>query len=101
MRPQLQTRATDEVIHTLAEVQHGIVSRGQLLGEGVGKQAVKHRVKLGRLRPIHRGVYLVGPGTPTREGRWMAAVLACGEGAILSHRAARVPLGDREPTGPD
>src|SRR5205807_5255346 len=47
-----------------------------------------HRVKVGRLHVVHRGVYAVGHGILTTRGRWMAAVLASGSGAVLSHRAA-------------
>ncbi|MGI8920120.1 MAG: hypothetical protein ACR2HD_00370 [Solirubrobacteraceae bacterium] len=46
------------------------------------------RVRAGRLHPIHRGVYAVGHSRLTLRGRWMAAVLACGPGAALSHRDA-------------
>jgi very-short-patch-repair endonuclease len=49
---------------------------------------VAHRVRAGRLHRIHRGVYAVGHPGLSNEGRWMAAVLACGEGAVLSHRSA-------------
>jgi very-short-patch-repair endonuclease len=49
---------------------------------------IEHRIAKGRLHPVHRGVYAVGRPSLTREGRWMAAVLACGEGAVLSHRSA-------------
>jgi len=76
------------VIHALADAQHRVVSRKQLLGEGIGSDAVRHRLRLGRLRAVHNGVYAVGPGALIREGRWMAAVLACGPDAVLSHRAA-------------
>jgi very-short-patch-repair endonuclease len=49
---------------------------------------IEHRIETGRLHPVHRGVYAVGWPRLTREGRWMAAVLACGEGAVLGHRSA-------------
>jgi hypothetical protein len=64
------------------------VAREQLLALGFTKSAVEHRVRNGRLHPIVRGVYAVGRGHLSREGRWMAAVLACGPGAALSHRSA-------------
>jgi very-short-patch-repair endonuclease len=50
--------------------------------------AIEHRVAGGRLHPVARGVYVVGRRELTDEGRWMAAVLACGDGAVLSHRSA-------------
>jgi hypothetical protein len=73
----------------LAGRQHGVVSRSQLLVLGFGEEAIEHRLKLGRLhRSSVRGVYLVGWPRLTSERRWMAAVLACGTGALLSHRSA-------------
>ena len=76
----------DTLIARLAARQHGVVARWQLTALGVGGTAVDKRVADGRLRRIHRGVYAIGP--LNRRGYWMAAVLACGEGALLSHRDA-------------
>lgn len=59
---------------------------------------VKARVDAGRLHRIHRGVYAVGHSKLTLKGRWMAAVLACGPQAFLSHRAA-LALWDLRATG--
>jgi very-short-patch-repair endonuclease len=64
-----------------------VVTRRQLLRAGVGPHWIDARLKAGRLRRAHRGVYLVGPVFPPLA-KEMAAVLACGEGAALSHRAA-------------
>jgi very-short-patch-repair endonuclease len=72
----------------LAGRQHGVVARRQLLGLGFNAREIEHRVARGRLHPVMRGVYAVGRPQLTREGRWMAAVLACGGGAVLSHRSA-------------
>lgn len=72
----------------IAARQHGVVAVAQLREAGLDKQRVRHRVRSGRLHPVHRGVYAVGHFSPPIEGRWMAAVLACGEGAVLSHRSA-------------
>jgi putative AbiEi antitoxin of type IV toxin-antitoxin system/uncharacterized protein DUF559 len=72
----------------LAERQHGVVSRGDLLGLGFSAAAIEHRIATGRLHPVSRGIYAVGWPQPTREGRWMAAILACGPGAALSHGSA-------------
>jgi very-short-patch-repair endonuclease len=58
------------------------------LALGFSDDAIKHRVRRGRLHPVVRGVYAVGRRHLSREGRWMAAVLACGPGAALSHRSA-------------
>jgi very-short-patch-repair endonuclease len=73
----------------LARRQHGVVSRGQLRALGFHPQAIKRRLVRGRLhRTRWRGVYAVGRPELTRYGTWMAAVLACAEGAFLSHRSA-------------
>jgi hypothetical protein len=72
----------------LAEEQHGVVARAQLLGLGVGSRAIEHRLAEGRLHSVYRGVYAVGHRVLSQRGRWMAAVLAHGEGAVLSHRSA-------------
>jgi hypothetical protein len=72
----------------LAGRQHGIVARRQLLGLGFGSRAIEHRVARGRLHPVAHGVYAIGWPELTPKRRWMAAVLACGEGAALSHRSA-------------
>ena len=65
------------------------MSWAQLLGLGFTAKAIKHRVAKGRLHRIHRGVFAVGRPELTQLGHWMAAVLACGDGAALSH----VPAG--------
>jgi predicted transcriptional regulator of viral defense system len=72
----------------LAGRQHGIVTRRDLLGLGFSPEAIAHRIAKGRLHPVARGVYAVGWPRLTRERRWMAAVLACGERATLSHHSA-------------
>jgi Transcriptional regulator, AbiEi antitoxin/Protein of unknown function (DUF559) len=73
---------------TLAGKQHGIVARRQLLKLGYSEEAIEHRLAKGRLHRVARGVYAVGWPQMTRERRWMAAILACGEEAALSHRSA-------------
>ena len=65
-----------------------MISRRQLLALGFNAREIEHRVRRGRLHLVMRGVYAVGWPELTQEGRWMAAVLACGEGAMLSHRSA-------------
>jgi predicted transcriptional regulator of viral defense system len=72
----------------LAKRQHGVVARRQLLALGFSRHAIAHRRRTGRLRAIHRGVYAVGNLLLGREGEWTAAVLACGEGAFLTHLSA-------------
>ena len=78
----------DTIIRHLAHEQHGVVGRRQLIAEGVNPGAVDRRRRAGRLIPLHRGVFAVGHVRLRREGWWLAAVLACGEGAALSHFAA-------------
>jgi very-short-patch-repair endonuclease len=78
----------------LASRQHGVVTRAQLLGLGLTRRAIEHRLRNGRLHRLPqqkhrwRGIYLVGRPDLTRRGVWMAAVLAAGPGALLSHRSA-------------
>lgn len=78
----------DRALGELAARQHGAVARRQLAGVGVTASMVKSRVASGRLVRLHRGVYAVGHARLRREGWWMAAVLAAGPGALLSHRDA-------------
>jgi very-short-patch-repair endonuclease len=72
----------------LAESQHGVVTRGQLLELGYSSDAIQHRISKGRLHPLWSGVYTLGRPDVTRYGRWMAAVLSCGPTAVLSHVSA-------------
>jgi predicted transcriptional regulator of viral defense system len=72
----------------LVERQHGVVARRQLLALGYSSKGIRHRVASGRLHVIHRGVYSVGRRSVGQQGRWMAAVLACGDSAVLSHSSA-------------
>ena len=65
-----------------------MVSLTQLVGLGLSPKGVESRLSRGSLHRIHRGVYAVGHARITPEGRYMAAALACGEGAVLSHRSA-------------
>ena len=72
----------------MAARQHGVVARRDLEGLGFTEDAIEHRLATGRLHPISPGIYAVGRPELTPHGRWMAAVLACGDGAVLSHRSA-------------
>jgi len=71
----------------LAAEQHGVVSTRQLAAAGLTRTAIQVRVANGRLHPIHHGVYAVGHAAISLNGRFMAAVLACGPGAFLSHHS--------------
>jgi very-short-patch-repair endonuclease len=87
----------DAVLARLAARQHGVVGRRQLLAAGIAPSMVNRRVDSGHLVPLHRGVYAVGHARLTRDGYWMAAVLAAGPGALLSHRDAAALHGLRPP----
>jgi very-short-patch-repair endonuclease len=78
----------DEAIAALAATQHGVVSRPQLRDLGLKDTAITQRVAAGRLHRLHTGVYAVGHTVVAAKGWWMAAVLACGPDAALSHAAA-------------
>jgi hypothetical protein len=79
-----------------------VLSLEELLACGLSYDAVKRRARSGHLHRVHPGVYAVGHPALTPEGRWLAAVKACGPGALLSHSAALMlygllPLDDRRP----
>ncbi len=78
----------DAILAALADLQHGVVARWQLLELGFTPAAIQERLHQGRLHRIYRGVYAVGHRRLDRKGRWMAAMLACGPNSVLSHRAA-------------
>jgi hypothetical protein len=85
----------DAAIAQVARRQHGVVGRQQLLELGLRRRAIEHRLAIGRLHLLHPGVYAVGYPLVPREGRWMAAVLACGPEAVLSHWSAAAFWGIR------
>lgn len=72
----------------LAHGQHGVVTRVQALAAGVSASGIERRLRKGTLLRVFPGVYRVGHRAPSVEARYLAAVLACGEGALLSGRAA-------------
>jgi very-short-patch-repair endonuclease/uncharacterized coiled-coil protein SlyX len=80
--------SADWVIAEVAERQHGVVTRRQLRERGLTNARIDGRISRGQLHPVHHGVYSVGRRVLGRESRWLAAVLACGDGAVLSHRSA-------------
>jgi very-short-patch-repair endonuclease len=88
IRGKRRSHDIDAAIARIAARQHGAISRLQLLGLGLSADAIDRRIQAGRLHPIHRGVYAVGHPNLSREGRYLAAVLFAGEGAVLSHCAA-------------
>ncbi len=85
------SRLTDATIDRIAANQHGVVTRAQLLDAGVTGRQVERRLAAGRLHSLHRGVYLIGTLRGPLEPEFapeMAAVLACGSGALASHASA-------------
>jgi very-short-patch-repair endonuclease len=75
-------------VWALVRAQHGVVARDQLKELGYGRHAINHRIEKGMLHPVRRGIYAVGRPSLDGHGQWMAAVLACGDGAVLSHSSA-------------
>jgi very-short-patch-repair endonuclease len=83
----------------LAGRQQGVVSRGQMRRLGFSDGRIDDWSREGRLRRVFHGVYAVDPTALTERGRILAAVLACGPGAIVSHRSAAflLGIGERSP----
>lgn len=77
----------DVRILAIASQQHGVVAREQLREEGLSRGAIEHRLRKGTLQALHRGVYRTGPVAPAYQAE-AAALLACGEGAVLTHRTS-------------
>jgi hypothetical protein len=96
---ELNTRGRDAAIAEIADVQHGQISLTQLQLIGLSASAVRSRVAAGKLHRVYRGAYSVGHSRVSWQGRYMAAVLACGEGALLSHHPSARLLGLRGPAG--
>ena len=95
----MKDRAATSAIRQLAERQHGVVSRRQLLELEVGRELLHSRSGGGLLIPIFQGVFALGHQRLSRKGRWMAAVLASGPGAVLSHGSAMELWGMRGSQG--
>jgi phosphoribosylcarboxyaminoimidazole (NCAIR) mutase len=83
-----QKTTAELVIGRLAASSHGVVTHAELVAAGVTLAEIRHRLRTGALLREHRGVYRVGHRAPSVEARYLAAVRACGEGALLSGRAA-------------
>jgi hypothetical protein len=81
--------STPEVrLARVAADQHGVVTQAQLIAAGLDRDAIAYRRRVGRLHLLHRGVYAVGHRPPSPLATAIAAVLACGPDAVLSHRSA-------------
>ena len=90
----------DVAAAVIAAQQHGAIAHRQLIAIGLSPPAIQRRVRAGRLHRIHQGVYAVGHKRLTQRGRWMAAVLAAGDDAALSHRSAAALWQVLPPRGP-
>lgn len=91
--------ALDRIALDIAAEQHGVVTRSQLLAAGASAKMIGLRLKRGRLRSMHRGVYLVASVEPPMA-RAMAACLACGPESLVSHRSAAELWGLVDPGSP-
>jgi predicted transcriptional regulator of viral defense system len=80
-------------VSELAERQWGVVARRQLAALGVSRHSADHWLRADRLHRLHHGVYAVGHTALRPEGHRLAAVLACGPRAVLSHRSAAAHWG--------
>jgi hypothetical protein len=96
----MKDREATRLIRELAERQHGVVARWQLLEGGLGTRLNQDRAEAGLLIPVFQGVFALGHQRIGRQGRWMAAVLASGPGAVLSHGSAMDLWGMRGSRGP-
>lgn len=92
-RAELFDTRPDRAVARRAAKQFGVVSVNQLRECGLSYDAVGWRVRKGWLHPLYRGVYAVGHPSPPLEGRFIAAVKACGDGALLSHYSAAALFG--------
>jgi hypothetical protein len=84
----MKDRDATRAIRELAERQHGVIARWQLLELGASEGLIQCRSAGGMLIPAFHGTFTLGQRRLTRQGRWMAAVLASGPQAVLSHASA-------------
>lgn len=78
----------DRAVVAVATAQYSVIKLAQLVSLGLSPTAVRSRVAAGRLFRRHRGVFVVGRADLSLKGKWLAAVFACGDGALLSHVSA-------------
>jgi hypothetical protein len=94
---RIDAQSRSRAAWALAREQHWVIAWRQLTAFGFTREAIAHRIEDGRLHPVWRGVYAVGRRDLSREGLFIAAVLACGDGAVLSHESAAILWGIRLP----
>src|SRR5688572_33191595 len=90
--------SADRALAEQAELQHGVVSRGQALSCGLTQSSLGRRIAAGRLVPVHPGVYRSAGAPATWEQALVASCLACGRDTVASHRSAGVLWGLLEAT---
>jgi very-short-patch-repair endonuclease len=90
----------EAVLAEMAAPSHGVVTRVQLLRAGITSDEIQQRLATGALQREHRGVYRVGHRAPSVEARYLAAVWACGDAAVLSGRPAAHVWGILKGTAP-
>jgi hypothetical protein len=90
---QQQGITVEQKLARIARSSYGVVTRAQLVSAGLSPEEIRQRMQRGTLLREHRGVYRVGHRAPSVEARYLAAVRACGERALLSGRAAAHLLG--------
>jgi len=83
-----KTDTPDARVAQIAASQHGVLTRRQLEEAGLGSRAITIRVRKRQLLRVHQGTYALGAFPVSHRQRWIAAVLACGDGAVLSHHSA-------------
>jgi len=88
-----RTGSPNHAVAQAASRQHGVISRAQLRALGLNEDAISDRIASGYLQPIFRGAFAVGHRAIGRQGRMLAAVLACDERTVLSHGSAAELLG--------
>jgi very-short-patch-repair endonuclease len=93
--PDLWTRPPDERIAAIAGAQNGLISWDQMRDVGIEPKSIRYRVATRRLHVIHYKVYALGHDNLTQDGKFMAAILAAGHDAKLSHEAAAALWGIR------
>jgi hypothetical protein len=87
MAPQVRNATVEQLLARIAERSHGVITRWEALAAGVTPQELKHRVRIGYLIRVHRGVYRLGHAAPSSLAAYMAATKACGGGCGLSGMA--------------
>jgi hypothetical protein len=88
-----RSRSRERAVATIAARQLRLINASQLRESGYSRNAIHNAANRGRLQRLHHGVYATHPPPFSREQRWLAAVLACGPGALLSHEPSAILQG--------